>query len=113
MFRSVEVQTTKLTHLLVKFIYLIFARHNKSNRKYQFYSTFTETKNMKLNSPDDAKLLLPTDDKFYKKPEESTSLSFKVYVITSMTFLWTGYTLFVRHSRSTVDKEHVSFVLGA
>ena len=37
----------------------------------------------------------------------STSLAFKCYVICAMTFLWTGYTLLVRHTRSTIAKEKV------
>ncbi|KAI6177333.1 hypothetical protein M3Y97_00895300 [Aphelenchoides bicaudatus] len=63
---------------------------------------------MKQNALDDVKLLLPTDNKSHKRVEESpTTLGFKVYVITLMTFMWTGYTLLVRHTRSSVPKENM------
>ncbi|KAI6239166.1 hypothetical protein M3Y99_00620800 [Aphelenchoides fujianensis] len=67
---------------------------------------------MSISRKDDEELLLPTDakhvDRLPKRAGHSvTSLPFKIYVITTMTFLWTGYTLLVRHTRSTVDKEHL------
>lgn len=64
---------------------------------------------MKPNILDDVKLLLPTDTRSHKRQDESSSLAFKVYVISTMTFLWTGYTLLVRHTRSTVEKENVIY----
>ncbi|KAI6215916.1 hypothetical protein M3Y94_00441100 [Aphelenchoides besseyi] len=67
---------------------------------------------MSRNAKDDEELLLPTDVEHVERPHKrqsgsSSSLSFKIYVISTMTFLWTGYTLLVRHTRSTVDKEHL------
>uniref|UniRef100_A0A8R1HQL3 Uncharacterized protein n=1 Tax=Caenorhabditis japonica TaxID=281687 RepID=A0A8R1HQL3_CAEJA len=46
-----------------------------------------------------------------KKEEESTqsrpSFAFKCYVIASMTFIWTGYTLTIKYTRSAVEPENM------
>jgi hypothetical protein len=64
------------------------------NTRFSEFNSFCFQITMKPNILDDSKLLLPTDARTHKRTEESTSsLAFKIYVISTMTFLWTGYTL--------------------
>ncbi|CAD5222171.1 unnamed protein product [Bursaphelenchus xylophilus] len=56
--------------------------------------------------PTSAKLTIPPQKRHAAQNSQST-LNFKIYVITSMTFLWTGYTLLVRHTRSTTGKDEM------
>ncbi|CAD5216382.1 unnamed protein product [Bursaphelenchus okinawaensis] len=66
-----------------------------------------------VSKRDDEESLLPTSAKLtvpqkrHAAQSGQSSFQFKVYVITSMTILWTGYTLLVRHTRSTTSKENM------
>uniref|UniRef100_A0A914C1Q1 UDP-galactose transporter n=2 Tax=Acrobeloides nanus TaxID=290746 RepID=A0A914C1Q1_9BILA len=54
------------------------------------------------------KLLPVKSSDIARKPQNGqSSLLFKIYVIVTMTFLWTGYTLLVRYTRSTTRTENV------
>ncbi|CAI4230670.1 unnamed protein product [Auanema sp. JU1783] len=52
----------------------------------------------------DREALLPLSNNSLKKaPQEDSSTCFKAYIICTMIFLWSGYTLMVRYTRSTVS----------
>ncbi|KAK6743900.1 hypothetical protein RB195_010912 [Necator americanus] len=63
---------------------------------------------------DDAKeTLLPvktSDINIVKEGTGRRDLLFKAYVIVTMTWLWTGYTITVRYTRTTVPKDELNSV---
>uniref|UniRef100_A0A1I7ZGC2 UDP-N-acetylglucosamine transporter n=2 Tax=Steinernema glaseri TaxID=37863 RepID=A0A1I7ZGC2_9BILA len=63
-----------------------------------------------MSTKDDRELLLPTDDPkapIGKRRTDQVGLGFKVYVIVTMTVLWSGYTLSVRYTRSTTPPDQL------
>ncbi|CCD61726.1 UDP-galactose translocator 1 [Caenorhabditis elegans] len=66
--------------------------------------------NVHISHQDEDKEKLLPNDKDVEKADESPSSSrpsfvFKCYVIASMTFIWTAYTLTIKYTRSTVNPD--------
>uniref|UniRef100_A0A1I7X6H2 CMP-sialic acid transporter n=1 Tax=Heterorhabditis bacteriophora TaxID=37862 RepID=A0A1I7X6H2_HETBA len=71
---------------------------------------YTNKFSMGINDDEANNMLLPTRYKTVKSTEGTNKLSeilFKFYVIVAMTFLWTGYTLTVRYTRSIVPVDEL------